>query len=259
MNNDSVDSPVKDRTAQVGPVRPVAPPRRGYNWLVHRIFLEHLHRAAADHARGVLVDVGCGRKPWLSVFSPYVEKYVGVDHVDTLHSLDHADVVADAYDTTLAAASADTVVSLAVLEHLEDPLAALQEMRRVLRPGGKLLLTVPMFWHVHEAPRDFYRYTPFALRYLLQRAGLEVVEIAPMSGFWVTFLQEFCYWLRPNERGILLRPIAGALAAAAQHLGWLLHRYDRRTEFAWMHLVVGRRPAGDEEQDRATTLREGAA
>lgn len=221
------------------------------NWLVHRIFLEHLRRAAEQYAGGELVDVGCGRKPWREVFAPYVEAYTGVDHADTQHDIEFADVVADAYHTTLANESADTVVSLAVLEHLEEPSAALQEMHRLLRPGGYLILTAPLFWHVHEAPRDFYRYTPDGLRHLLAQAGLEVVEVTPMSGFWVTFLQEMCYWLEPKSRRRLLRFPVNCAMWALQQVGWWIHPYDASSDFSWMHLAVARRPAVAQQAEAA--------
>ncbi|MCA9260930.1 MAG: class I SAM-dependent methyltransferase, partial [Planctomycetales bacterium] len=146
-----------------------------YNWLVHRILHEAVSEAATKYAHGRLVDIGCGRKPWREVFAPHVDEYIGVDHANTQHDIQFADVVADAYDTTLPDGAADTVVSLAVLEHLEEPGAAIIEMARLLKPGGRLILTAPMFWHEHEAPRDFYRYTQYGLRHLIERAQLEVV------------------------------------------------------------------------------------
>ena len=56
-------------------------------------------------------------------------------------------------------ASFDCILSTAVLEHLEDPGCALKEASRVLRLGGHVLYTTPLFWHLHEERRDFYRYT----------------------------------------------------------------------------------------------------
>lgn len=215
-----------------------------HNWLVYRIVSIAIEQAAATYASGRLIDVGCGRKPWLSVFEPYVDEYVGVDHVGTQHDISMADVVADAYDTTLEDATADTVILLAVLEHLEEPGLAVAETARVLRPGGHLILTAPMFWHEHEAPRDFFRYTQFGLRHLAEKAGLDVVEIKPLSGFFVTFAQELCYVLLPftHRRRRVIRPLARAGIYLIQRMAYALRRWDTNTQFAWMHLLVARKP-----------------
>jgi SAM-dependent methyltransferase len=80
-----------------------------------------------------------------------------------------------------------------VLEHLEEPEAAIRECHRVLRPGGTAIYTVPFIWHLHEEPRDFFRYSKYGLRYLFEKVGFEIVELRALSGFWVTFGQLFVY------------------------------------------------------------------
>ncbi len=229
-------------------------PRNGdsHNWLVHRIVRQALGVAARHYARGTLVDIGCGRKPWLPLFEPYVDEYIGVDHVDTQHDVSYADVIADAYETTLPDESADTVVSLAVLEHLEEPGRALIEMARLLKPGGYLLLTAPLFWHVHEAPRDFFRYTNFGLEYLAGEAGLEPVETRPLSGFMVTFAQEFCYAIQPHRRRFWLRPLVTVTTYLVQRFAFALRRWDVDRNFTWMYLLVARKPHPPETSQENT-------
>jgi SAM-dependent methyltransferase len=76
----------------------------------------------------------------------------------------------------------DTILCFEVLEHVPDPWEAVAAMSAVLRPGGKILVTVPHLSRLHEQPHDYYRYTGYGLRALAESAGFEVVEISPHAG-----------------------------------------------------------------------------
>jgi SAM-dependent methyltransferase len=110
--------------------------------------------AAERYAAGRLVDIGCGTKPFKGIFAPYVNEHVGVDHEQTMHGLESVDVISGAYDIPLDDESADTVLLTEVLEHLERPGEALAECRRLLRPGGHLILTTPLSWPVRYLDDD---------------------------------------------------------------------------------------------------------
>jgi hypothetical protein len=114
----------------------------------------------------------------------------------------------------------------------------------VLKPGGVAIYTAPLIWHVHEEPRDFFRYTRYGLEYLFRKAGFEVLEIKALSGFWVTFGQLFVYNLYRWNRGPLRwTPFIPALGLFIQGAAYLLDRIDRAEAWTWMYLVVARRPA----------------
>jgi SAM-dependent methyltransferase len=70
------------------------------------------------------------------------------------------------------------------LEHLREPGLALAEIARTLAPGGRLLLAAPHEWEVHQQPHDYFRYTRYGLQYLLEKAGLEIVEIRAVGGYF---------------------------------------------------------------------------
>lgn len=71
---------------------------------------------------------------------------------------------------------ANTIVSISVLEHLSNPQLTLNESFRILKSGGFAFLQVPFQWMVHEAPFDFFRYTPYGLKLLLSNAGYENIS-----------------------------------------------------------------------------------
>ena len=106
---------------------------------------------------------------------------------------------------------------------------------------GVVILTVPFFWHIHEAPRDFYRYSEYWLRHLFEQAGFEIVEIQPLTGFIVTFSQLSIYFLRRFQRGYLLRTIGRILNWGLQYLALTLNRYDRSTDFTNLYGLVARK------------------
>src|SRR3954451_9355704 len=91
------------------------PGRNEFNWLAHRHLDNALALAARDHARGRLLDVGCGMKPYEGLFAPFVSEHVGVDHPDSLHDLSAVDVLSDAYEIPLEASSFDTVLMTELL------------------------------------------------------------------------------------------------------------------------------------------------
>jgi len=212
------------------------------NWLVHRILERHLARVARAYARGRLLDVGCGEKPYRILFAPFVTEHVGLDHVDTQHARDAIDLYGYANAIPTESMKFDTVLATAMLEHVEEPACALAEMHRVLRPGGVVILTAPLFWHVHEAPRDFYRFTSYGLRYLFEKAGFTISELTPLSGFVVTFAQELVYFVHDTLPRWLYPVLGRALGTLIQATAYVFVPLDRSTHFTWMYLVVARKP-----------------
>jgi SAM-dependent methyltransferase len=210
------------------------------NRVVYRQLEDALCYAARTYASGRLVDVGCGAKPWEAVFSPFVDEYLGVDVAESPNDLGKIDVYATAYEIPLPDGSADTVLMNEVLEHLERPAVALAEAHRLLRPGGHLILDTPFSWPVHEPPRDFFRYSPYGLRFLLEDAGFEVVEITPLAGAWTSLAVTWSYAMQQYRRPALA-PVVDGLTTAVQWLAARWERVDFQPAFSWCHLAVGTR------------------
>ena len=152
---------------------------------------------------GRFLDVGCGIMPYKDLLtqSPSrIEEYIGLD-IETEIYRAEVDLRWDGQTIPLEDASVDSAMATEVLEHCPEPLVVLKEIRRVLKPGGAFFFTVPYIWPLHDAPWDFYRYTPFSLKKLLAEAGFEDLEIRALSGWDASLAQMMGLWLKRAPMG----------------------------------------------------------
>jgi SAM-dependent methyltransferase len=138
-----------------------------------------VERLVETHACGVVLDAGSGRAPYCQRLREKLE-VITIDIEDRDGRVTH---IADIQNMpVIAGQSVRTVICTEVLEHVPAPWRALGEIARVLEPGGVLILSVPYLAPIHEAPRDYYRFTRFALERLLSDAGLEIESLDEVGG-----------------------------------------------------------------------------
>jgi SAM-dependent methyltransferase len=150
-------------------------------YLHYRKLFADLEKAAV-FAHGALLDIGCGNKPYEKMFQGKISSYTGCDVMQS--SEQKVDIICSATALAVADASCDTVLCTQVIEHVADHRALLREANRVLRSNGVLILSGPMYWPLHEEPHDFFRFTEHGLRWLLEQAGFENINIVPNGGKW---------------------------------------------------------------------------
>ena len=129
----------------------------------------------SKHIVGKTLDVGCGTKPYAHLFTS--KEYIGLE-IDSVANRKEkkADCYYDGSVFPFADGSFDSAVANEVFEHVFDPDRFLNEVSRVLRSGGVLLMTMPFVWDEHEQPYDYARYSSFGIRSILQRHGFEILE-----------------------------------------------------------------------------------
>lgn len=211
------------------------------------------HRSARDtleplinrYVRGVTLDLGAGQLAWRRLLSRHATRYVSADVAATHPSLDLRFDVQQRFP--LSDGSVQTLFCCSVLEHVAQPWSVLFECRRIVAPSGHVLLFVPFLYHLHGAPEDYYRFTPFGVRHLAEAAGFEVLTCRATGGLAHSLLHvvsmlatAVCFarhWPQPAAA------IAGALTTAAA----VLDALDRDHVFAQNVVAVLRRPPGRSE------------
>lgn len=198
-----------------------------YNSLIHSI---NERIAQQFEYVGTVIDLGCGTSPYRDLILRSARHYIGVDWPSSAHGARNVDVMADiSSGLPFATGSADVVVLFQTLEHLRDPASCLRECRRLLRGGGRLYITVPFMWHVHEAPHDYYRFTRHGLAHLLETAGFRCLEIVETTGFWQTLALKVNYHTYHRARR-WQRPLLQPLWWLGQKVAPVLDRYDPHPE-----------------------------
>lgn len=174
--------------------------RGWHNWIIYDIGDKFLEKYS-KYLRGHLVDLGCGEAPFKEYFLQFANSYTGVDWTKTLHN-SKADIVSD-LNTKIELDNdvADTLISISVMEHLYEPQIFLNESYRILKKDGYFILQVPWQWWIHEAPHDYFRYTPYALEYMFEKAGFSEVKVEATSGFFTTWILKMNYFSLNFIRG----------------------------------------------------------
>lgn len=153
-----------------------------FDYLVHYYLFRDLKMAIDKYATGELLDIGCGNKPYLKW---QLEKGCKVTGCDIEQSSEQrVDVICKATSIPLHDGIFDTIFSSQVLEHVADHGKMLDECYRLLKPGGHVILSAPMYWEHHEEPYDFFRFTRYGFKHLLESKGFKVLLIKSNGGKW---------------------------------------------------------------------------
>jgi SAM-dependent methyltransferase len=159
-----------------------------------------LYRTLRQECRGNVLDVG----GWDFVYTAQrqgvkFERWTTLERFfERLPPYDPAArirvVCGDALALPFADDSQDTVLCIQVLEHIFEPITAVEEIGRVLRPGGKAIIMVPATSTMHLAPHFHQNVSRFWVRKAMERAGLEVESLQAIGGVWSTFASRLLYF-----------------------------------------------------------------
>lgn len=216
--------------------------------------LEFALRVARELPPGSrLIDVGAGNSPYRELFEHL--HYESADWENSPHpgarAVDH---IGPAHDLPVEDGSYDAVLCTQVLEHVPNPGEVVREQYRVLRPGGRLYMTVPLVWELHELPFDFFRYTPHGLERLLDAVGFTKLDIRPRNDCFRTLAQLLSnigsmVGSYPDGRDELRADAVATLRAMSDQVASYAG-LDARQIFPLGYSVVATRPAAGPTEPR---------
>lgn len=167
------------------------------------IFANHLKNTIKD--ADLVLDIGTSQR-FAKELRPYEHWFLGKNYIaagykpQSIYGKYNCDCHQDIHDLTFVSNTFDAVICIEVLEHVVDPFQAIRELTRVLKPGGKLLLTTPFLttYHgkgfdtytaAHECYPDFWRFTHQGLSHLFK--SYQSSTILPLDGPIELRLKEF--------------------------------------------------------------------
>jgi SAM-dependent methyltransferase len=200
--------------------RMIAPGHWGWPFRVADFYRNAALADAFSSIEGRVLDFGCGEKPYEGLLrSSKITAWTGVDleqRTSGSHKPNKADVFWDGKKLPFENLSFDAVLATQVLEHIPDVDPVLEELARVLKPGGSLVITVPMTSVLHEEPHDYRRFTPFGMEREASRHELRLSRAVALGGVFTVLGTLFALHLNPLEKipvlGRLLHHAAAGLA-----------------------------------------------
>lgn len=197
---------------------------------------------ASKFAKGNLLDVGCGEKPYAHLFTGKTTSYLGTD-ID-LGNAKRVDICADSLRLPVRTSSVDTVVSNQVIEHVKSPELFVKEATRILKPDGILIITAPQLWCLHEKPHDYYRFTRYALEMLCEMNRLKVILLEERYGAFAAIAQMFALMVYlPNSHQRWRTHLSRLLFGPAQTIGVVLDKMFFNPDLTLGYVLVARKSA----------------
>jgi SAM-dependent methyltransferase len=148
------------------------------------IELSVIEFAASLPKNARVLDAGAGEGNYRDNFTN--QRYCGLDLGvgDGAWDYSKLDVLGDLSSLPFRDGAFEATLNVVTLEHVREPAKVIEELSRILIPGGRILIVAPHEWEEHQQPHDYFRYTRYGLRYLLDRAGFHDIHVEPVGGFF---------------------------------------------------------------------------
>lgn len=133
------------------------------------------------HIEGRVLDLGAGSAKYKEIILKKASEYRSCDAVKNKN----IDDICDVLNLTYPPESFDTVISTQVMEHVNNPYKMAEQIYKVLKPGGKVIITAPFLIPFHSDPNDYFRFTPSGLAEIFKQSGFSIIESGHYGGFFI--------------------------------------------------------------------------
>ena len=229
--------------------------RPAFNSSRERLYLENAAFAASIPAGALVLDAGAGSAPYKPLFAH--ARYESADFEKVNKPYASQTYTCDLSAIPVEEDRFDAIIFNQVMEHLPEPAEVLTELHRVLKPGGRMIYSAPLFYEEHERPYDFYRYTQYGIRHLFGKAGLAIERLDWLEGYFGTLGYQWTTASRELPRhprhygggasGLVMSATSLLLRPALRLLGAAMHRLEMRNKITWAgypknYVVIARKP-----------------
>jgi SAM-dependent methyltransferase len=220
--------------------------------------LEFVSRAASSlPSNSLALDAGAGKCPYKYLFKHAIYESTDFCQIDDM-AYGEITYVCDLTSIPVEDARYDMVLCTQVISELPDPDLALKELFRILKPGKELWISAPLFYAELPIQYDYFRFTQYGFRYLLEKAGFEILSTEWLEGYAGTLAYQFktaagALSITPRDYGggfggllgaalsIILKPVLYLLALIYSRLD-IRHKYQSRG-YPKNYAVIARKPA----------------
>lgn len=167
------------------------------SYISHMCYLNnrHLHNSflkSLPYLKGICADIGSGNAIYKDIILSKVDKYIAIDkssiHEHMFKTSNEKFIDADIKDLPLENNSIDSIILTQVLEHIDEPYTALNEITRIIKKDGILILSVPFIYQAHATPYDYFRFSEYGLKKLLKDYNYEILEFHNQGYFGTTII-----------------------------------------------------------------------
>lgn len=204
-----------------------------------RLLSENENFAKMIPKGSLVLDAGAGNQIYKSLLKH--TQYESADFEQIEKEYISSTYVCDLKNIPVEDCRFDFIFFNQVMEHLPDPKLVLLELNRVLKPGGKMIYTGPLFYEEHEIPFDFYRYTQFGLKELFSKTGFHIERLEWLEGYFGTVgyqLNRMSDYLPVNPKdmgngivGYCLVPLMFLMKIGFGLSSILFHKLEMRAKF----------------------------
>ena len=176
-----------------------------FRFWARNLHSKEIFKALDQFCKGAVLDVG-GRDFYLLatqknfIFETWTVLEKNAEAMLTLEEEGFECIQGDGCAMPFEDNNFDTVLNIQVLEHVIHPHKMIQEIHRVLNPGGYAIFLIPQTSVLHELPHHYYNFTRFWIEASMKESHLEIVEIKPLGGFWSSMASHLLHFIFQSFR-----------------------------------------------------------